>query len=617
MIAIKSVLSRQTKLLLRRVLTDFFNKDPNYNSKIKIVNKRSDLEEFRYGIIFRNFNANPMLLAADHYIGEIYSYTSIAKVGYNPSMFLDYVQEDYSNLFRKVVDEDLTSQVDGITKVFSVEYKPVVTLDSKNEISITNDVTSILVKIDGQVVTPTFLKGREGTFGLDKPVLVGEKLTVSYVARKLAPAGYYYLEMVAPNQVMLGTFLAAERFKIDTYNYGCIFKFNPGVLNQGVSVFVDNTEFTEGVEIEPAGNYIKFERRPIGTDLEIRYSSSGIPLVAGQDYYYLLLRKQTLLDNSNTTPSFIILSETPYANFNLFKNGRKLKPYTSGSTTWDYKLVGNRIEFFKPVEKFATIYTEYQYQSSAVETQVNISNVFDYLTIVDLPTIELVPDFFELYDRNTMLPTDTFTVDYTQGILTLLKIPIPNNSFEVSYRWSVGTTGPYTVEKNSSYNNIIPGVILHFGSKFAVKDKLVVLVGENRKVCADEYGGRYEVEVDLNVITPNPMEAELLADLVQECLWSENKVYLDYIGFHLRNVSPSGESEEVIDESTGDTDAQVSINVSATADWFRRVPRPFRLKSINGSTTPYISDEQMEGIVSSKFDINGIPYFNPNPERHF
>jgi hypothetical protein len=96
------------------------------------------------------------------------------------------------------------------------------------------------------------------------------------------------------------------------------------------------------------------------------------------------------------------------------------------------------------------------------------------------------------------------------------------------------------------------------------------------------YGGHWEMSLDLAVIAKDPMQMEQMADHLISYLWSERKNVLEYEGIALSSVEPTGESEEVHVETTGDLYYESSILINLQSEWQKFVPyNPiYRLRDI-------------------------------------
>jgi len=84
-------------------------------------------------------------------------------------------------------DEDLSDQVDGTNKIFKVFYVPVV--DGSGGGIITNDVTKIIVKVNGSTVVAKSLSGVSGLIEMTTAPTLGATFTVTYYYNRYQDTG--------------------------------------------------------------------------------------------------------------------------------------------------------------------------------------------------------------------------------------------------------------------------------------------------------------------------------------------------------------------------------------------------------------------------------------------
>lgn len=84
----------------------------------------------------------------------------------------------YKKTDTKVIDENISSQVDGVSTTFYTHFKPIV--DGNNAGRATTSVGNIIVKVNGAIVEVSHLDGVEGMFTLAVPPETGDVLTVTY-----------------------------------------------------------------------------------------------------------------------------------------------------------------------------------------------------------------------------------------------------------------------------------------------------------------------------------------------------------------------------------------------------------------------------------------------------
>ncbi len=188
--------------------------------------------------------------------------------------------------------------------------------------------------------------------------------------------------------------------------------------------------------------------------------------------------------------------------------------------------------------------------------------------------------------KNTLLREGTdYTVDYRTGAVTLAIRTPPQTTLTADYRYPAPSIGPVDYYWNRSDHTTLPGVVMAFGKRGKVGDKVAIVVYEDRVEAAKAYGGKFEVNFDVDVIAQDPNQMEEIADLLVMSLWAEKKEDLATEGIEVVDISMGGEAEETYDE-TGDTYYyNASISLQLRADWEMHVPVPFVISRVTQEPT--------------------------------
>lgn len=615
-----SVLTSNIKRLLIESLTGHFYGDPVYRKKLKIVNKKSDLEKFHIGIFIRNVSASKIQFCPDNYLGKIRAFSSLAGAGNHPSRFVDFATDDEYNIYRSVVEEDLSSQATGSNTLFTTNLKPVVKqCKASGQPYYADEPSNVLVSVNGSVVGVSSVDGRIGLITLTKAPPVGATVLVSYLKRHIIAPGYYFLELQANNKVVMDQFEAVERLPIKFNLPEVKLKFTTGLLTtSGVKIFIDGTELTTGFTTQAAGNFIQFDTRPDGVNIQIKNKITNAVLNAGTDWHFDRYHEETLVASATGIEQYLFVTKLTYKNLVLEVNNVPLVSnleVTSINDSHDYNIVGRRLELLGALPQFSKVVAKYTYTDTSVLATVPLDTLFGDATTVQLRDTNLFDQMFEIYEGMNLVSATTYSVDFVNGLITFKDLPILGKDYVVCYRLFRGTAGPFTVKPNTWDNSIIPGVILYFGRMFDVGDKICVLVGEQQKECADEYGGKWELSVDLAVAALDPIVSEQLADELVMFLWAGLKPKFDAVGLFIQDVSHGGESEEEIDEATGNTDFQASVSLVVLGDWFLRVPRKNRIMSISSTSTTIDPSWEPAGLFYPDFRSGSNTMFKFVPER--
>ena len=196
------------------------------------------------------------------------------------------------------------------------------------------------------------------------------------------------------------------------------------------------------------------------------------------------------------------------------------------------------------------------------------------------------PGTLRLWDSNKYLMREgiDFVLGETPGSIKLLASHIPGETIVADYRYAIDPIGPIEFKWNTSDFTTLPGVVLAFGKRARVGDKIAVVVYPDRVLTCNAFGGKFEVSFDLDVIAMDPLQMEEIADFAVMSLWGIKRDALANEGIILMDVSMGGESEETYDETADSFVYMASLSVQVQADWEIHVPMPLTLSRVTPST---------------------------------
>ena len=157
------------------------------------------------------------------------------------------------------------------------------------------------------------------------------------------------------------------------------------------------------------------------------------------------------------------------------------------------------------------------------------------------------------------------------------------------YRYAVDSIGPVNFKWNTSDSTTLPGVVLAFGKRSEIGQKVAVVVYQDRVDAAQAYGGKNEVSLELEVIARDSVQLEEIADLVNIIIWGEKRPILAWEGIEVLDVSMGGEGEEPIDETGQNFMYTASISIQLRADWEIHVPLPLTISRLEPTTNAVAS----------------------------
>ncbi len=178
-----------------------------------------------------------------------------------------------------------------------------------------------------------------------------------------------------------------------------------------------------------------------------------------------------------------------------------------------------------------------------------------------------------------------YHVDYNTGEITFLVSFNKQTQVTADYFFEEKTISPVKFRWNSANSTLIPGVILAFGKRARKGDKVAVQVYSERVDTAKAYGGKFEVNFELDVISRDSIQMEEIADFAVMSLWGEKKNTLELDGIEILDVSMGGETEESYDETADLTYYNASLSVQMRADWEVHIPMPLTIYKVS-TTTP-------------------------------
>lgn len=140
------------------------------------------------------------------------------------------------------------------------------------------------------------------------------------------------------------------------------------------------------------------------------------------------------------------------------------------------------------------------------------------------------------------------------------------------YRYPAETRGPFALYPMQADNHAIPGVVLAFGNKNKAGDRMAVVVQDFRRPAALVYGGQWDVNLEIEVISRD-LEAQMeLADATAIYIWGILRPKLSSEGIEISDLSLGSESEEPYDENGDDYFYNAIMSLTVRTDWEVYVP---------------------------------------------
>jgi len=179
---------------------------------------------------------------------------------------------------------------------------------------------------------------------------------------------------------------------------------------------------------------------------------------------------------------------------------------------------------------------------------------------------------FEIPSGRLLRPETDYTVGSDGVTIHLAADVLPGTSISADYRYAGETTGPWKVLPQSGLNKPIPGVVMVFGRRYRLGDKWAVIINPTREPAYLLYGGKWELGLDLDIISRDPEAQMEIADQTAMYLWASLRSSLVDEGIDIQDVSMTGESEEIYDETGDDYYYNASLSMTVQTDWFLATP---------------------------------------------
>ena len=215
-----------------------------------------------------------------------------------------------------------------------------------------------------------------------------------------------------------------------------------------------------------------------------------------------------------------------------------------------------------------------------------------------------MPGNIELYENIN------YTADPDTGALTLIDSLNNNEFLSADYRCPQESTGPWKVFEDRALSEPIPGCVLAFGRRITAGDRLAVVVQRKRTIAALEYGGRWDLSLDFDVIARDPLQQREILDQTALYLWATARPRLSSQGIEIASVSLGGETEEIYDENADDYYFNASFSLQLQTDWSIHVPLGITLRGVEQGggapiapgTAPLVAPfiEQVGGLTDAQ-----------------
>jgi len=164
------------------------------------------------------------------------------------------------------------------------------------------------------------------------------------------------------------------------------------------------------------------------------------------------------------------------------------------------------------------------------------------------------------------------------GEIILVQPLTGGRSLSADYRHPGVSQGPITLYPGYANNKVIPGVVLAFGRKNEKGDRMAVVVQNRRLPSALEYGGKWQLSMEVEVMARDVYDQMQLLDESVIYIWGVLRSYLADEGIHIIDISLGGEAEEVYDETGDDYFYTGNFSLTVETEWSIHVPLNVKMR---------------------------------------
>lgn len=228
-----------------------------------------------------------------------------------------------------------------------------------------------------------------------------------------------------------------------------------------------------------------------------------------------------------------------------------------------------------------------------------------------------MPGNIELFDP------ENYSADPNTGVITLVQPLAPGTYLSADYKYPGDTQGPFALIENHGSNQAIPGAVIIFGRRIEEGDTMAVVVHDKRQAAALEYGGRWDITLDFDVVARDVHAQREITDATINYIWAVLRSHLAGEGIEVQSISMGGESEEVYDDNADDWYFTSNFSVSVQTDWALHVPLSACIRrasvqtlvnqrAVANLTGQSLADVEVSGIqVVENFGLNLMSFNDP------
>lgn len=216
---------------------------------------------------------------------------------------------------------------------------------------------------------------------------------------------------------------------------------------------------------------------------------------------------------------------------------------------------------------------------------------------VERPFIEGSIKLVEMPSNYTMVYGVDYTADPETGEIVLTE-PLESRMYlSADYYYLGENLGPYKIYPDMACYTALPGIVLAFGRRISQDDMVSVLVSRIREPASLEYGGKWEISIDIEMWARDVDDQREITDAMMIWVPSILRGRLAKYGIDIKDTSFGGESEEPYDNTADDYFYGSSISLTLETDWALHVPISSRIW-------------RLIGVSSILTEVNDISFYS-------
>jgi hypothetical protein len=208
--------------------------------------------------------------------------------------------------------------------------------------------------------------------------------------------------------------------------------------------------------------------------------------------------------------------------------------------------------------------------------------------------------------RIALVPGKDYTINYATGEVTFLRDVPEGYTVTADYRYTGVVQDAIPFSKEQFNVDIIEGAVLAFGERAEEGDRFDIIVTDERVDTAEIYGGKFELDFDINAFTKDAEDREKLSDYLTLSVLNR-QIKLSNMGIELLDISPGSESEDVYNDVSDDYYYESSMRMKVRVEWSTFIPLPAVMWRVESFTVKSQSESLLDSRTTSIHPDDGRP----------